>query len=121
MTVVEKTCMPTFIYRMVPPCRAMSRGATIDYQLYPGAYHAFTNPTVGRPHFEASAASTAKCATSVLGQGGGEIRDGAIVPFDQAARTECVKHKGYSMGFDSSIRDKSLADLIVFLNKTLRG
>ena len=101
--------------------KAKDRPAPLDFIVYPGAYHAFTNPTVGRPHFEAAAASTATCATSVLGPGGGEIRDGAIKPFDAAARAECVKHKGYSMGYDAKIRDQSLADLIAFLNKTLRG
>lgn len=101
--------------------KAKDRPAPLDFIVYPGAYHAFTNPTVGRAHFEAAAASNAKCATSVLGPGGGEIRDGAIVPFDQAARVECLKHKGYSMGYDSNIRANSLADLIAFLNKTLRS
>ncbi len=100
--------------------RKMDRPAPVDILVYPGAYHGWTNPLNKTPHFESSAASVGKC-DPLLFAPGGEIRNGAIEPMDGARRAACSAQKGYSIGYDQQIRDRSLIDLVNFLNKTLRA
>ena len=94
--------------------------APVDIVVYPGAYHGWTHPGNKTPHFESSAVSVGKCAPLLFAPGG-EVRNGIVEPVDNVLRAACTAKTGYSMGYDAKVRDKSLSDLIDFLNKTLRG
>lgn len=93
----------------------------IDVSIYPGAYHAWTVPSLGAPRFYRQYASTRKCPYLLLGSArptllvGGQER-----PMDVDALQVCLKEgRGYSMAYDASVRAKSTEEALAFLLKHL--
>jgi dienelactone hydrolase len=96
--------------------------APITTVVYPGAFHAWTVPTLGAPRFYAQYVSTRKCPVILFGRGAPTVLvDGRAQPFDPDAVAACVAAgPGYSMAFDATTRTKSTADTVAFLQRHLR-
>jgi len=96
--------------------------APITTVVYPGAFHAWTVPTLGAPRFYAQYVSTRKCPVVLLGRGAPTVLvDGRAQSFDPDALAACVAAgPGYSMAFDATTRTKSTADTVAFLQRHLR-
>lgn len=96
--------------------------APITAVVYPGAFHAWTVPTLGAPRFYAQYLSTRKCPVILFGRGAPTVLvDGRAQPFDPDALAACVAAGlGYSMAFDATTRTKSAADTVAFLQRHLR-
>ena len=96
--------------------------APITTVIYPGAFHAWTVPTLGAPRFYAQYVSTRKCPLILLGRGAPTVLvDGRAQPFDPDALAACLAAgPGYSMAFDATTRTKSTADTVAFLQRHLR-
>jgi dienelactone hydrolase len=96
--------------------------APITTVVYPGAFHAWTVPTLGAPRFYAQYVSTRKCPFILFGRGAPTVlMDGRAEPFDPDAFAACrTAGPGYTMGFDATTRTKSTADTVAFLQRHLR-
>ncbi|HXA97526.1 MAG TPA: dienelactone hydrolase family protein [Candidatus Dormibacteraeota bacterium] len=96
--------------------------APITTVVYPGAFHAWTVPTLGAPRFYAQYVSTRKCPFILFGRGAPTVlTDGRAEPFDPDAFAACrTAGPGYTMGFDATTRTKSTADTVAFLQRHLR-
>jgi dienelactone hydrolase len=96
--------------------------APITTVVYPGAFHAWTVPTLGAPRFYAQYLSTRKCPFILFGRGAPTVLvDGRAQPFDPDALAACLAAgPGYSMAFDATARTKSTADTLAFLQRHLR-
>jgi hypothetical protein len=91
--------------------------------VYPGAFHAWTAPTLGTPRFYPEyVASPRKCPFILFGRGAPTVLvDGRAQPLDPDALAACqAAGSGYSMGFDETTRTKSTADTVAFLQRHLR-
>ncbi|MGE5546428.1 MAG: dienelactone hydrolase family protein [Solirubrobacterales bacterium] len=94
-------------------------GAPVEQVVYEGAYHAWTEErfTFAKEHpFH----SSAKNCTFLLLNPAGPTREltaaGEVAPVDLESWRACGKaSRGYTQGFDSSVRAKSLEDLLRFL------
>lgn len=102
--------------------RAAGFPPPIETMIYPGAYHAWTVPDLSRARFYPNFVSTKKCPLILLGPKGPSVLIGSEAkPFDPAGLSACVAAApGYWMGFDASIRERSLADALDFLQRSLR-
>ena len=96
--------------------------APITTVVYPGAFHAWTVPTLGAPRFYAQFVSTRKCPFILFGRGAPTVLvDGRAQPFDPDALAACrAAGPGYSMASDATTRTKSTADTVAFLQRHLR-
>ena len=96
--------------------------APIRTVVYPGAFHAWTVPTLGAPRFYSQYVSTRKCPVVLFGRGVPTVLvDGRAQPFDPDSLAACVAAgPGYSMEFDATTRTKSTADTVAFLQRHLR-
>jgi dienelactone hydrolase len=89
---------------------------------YANAYHGWTNPKLPAPHFFPDFGSSRKCPTMLVG----EVRvklliDGNEKNFDRDLWDRCLsERRGYTIGFSSRTRAKSLADSIEFLRKSMK-
>lgn len=99
-----------------------SDGPIVTTITYANAYHGWTNPKVPAPHFFPDFGSSRKCPTLLVGEVRGKLLiDGNEKNFDRALWDRCLSEsRGYTMGFSSRIRAKSLADSIEFLRKSLK-
>jgi len=97
--------------------RAAGVAAPIEAIIYPGAYHAWTVPSLTSARFYPDLISTKKCPLILLGSKGPALLvDSEAKPFDPAAFGACVAAApGYSMGFDAAVRAQSIADAVRFL------
>ena len=95
--------------------------APITTVVYPGAFHAWTVPTLGAPRFYAQYLSTRKCPVILFGRGAPTVLvDGRAQPLDPDALATCVAAgPGYTMAFDGTTRTKSTADTLAFLQRHL--
>jgi dienelactone hydrolase len=95
--------------------------APITTVVYPGAFHAWTVPTLGAPRFYAQFVSTRKCPFILFGRGAPTVLvDGRAQPFDPDALAACrAAGPGYSMASDATTRTKSTADTVAFLQRHL--
>jgi dienelactone hydrolase len=95
--------------------------APITTVVYPGAFHAWTVPTLGAPRFYAQYLSTRKCPVILFGRGAPTVLvDGRAQPLDPDALAACVAAgPGYTMAFDGTTRTKSTADTLAFLQRHL--
>ena len=95
--------------------------APITTVVYPGAFHAWTVPTLGAPRFYAQYVSTRKCPVILFGRGAPTVLvDGRAQPFDPDALAACrAAGPGYTMAFDVTTRTKSTADTVAFLRRHL--
>jgi len=95
---------------------------SIEIITYTNAYHGWTNPNVAAPHFFPDFGSSRKCPTMLVG----EVRvrlliDGTEKRFDRDLWERCLlESRGYTIGFSSRARTKSLVDTIAFLRKSLK-
>ena len=96
--------------------------APITTVVYPGAFHAWTVPTLGAPRFYAQYGSARRCPVILFGRGAPTVLvDGRAQPFDPDAFAACrAAGPGYSMAFDATTRTKSTADTVAFLQRHLR-
>jgi dienelactone hydrolase len=102
---------------------AAGHPAPIATVVYPGAFHAWTAPTLGTPRFYPEyVASPRKCPFILFGRGAPTMLvDGRAQPLDPDALAACqAAGSGYSMGFDETTRTKSTADTVAFLQRHLR-
>jgi dienelactone hydrolase len=101
---------------------AAGHPAPIATVVYPGAFHAWTAPTLGAPRFYPQyVASSRKCPVILFGRGAPTMLvDGRERPFDPDALAACqAAGSGYSMGFDAATRTKSTADTVAFFQRHL--
>ena len=103
---------------------AKSAGAAppIDVSIYPGAYHAWTVPTLGAPRFYPQYDSTRKCPYLLLGSSRPALLvDGQERPMELSALQPCLMEgRGYTMAYDEAARAKSIRETLTFLLKALR-
>jgi dienelactone hydrolase len=94
----------------------------LDIVTYPGAYHAWTVPSLGAPRFYPQYPSTRKCPYLLLGPARPAFLVGSeAMPIDLAALQICLKAgQGYSMAYDESVRARSTRETESFLLKHLR-
>lgn len=95
--------------------------APITTVIYPGAFHAWTVPTLGAPRFYAQYLSTRKCPVILFARGAPTVLlDGRAQPFDPDALTACLAAgPGYTMAFDGTTRARSTADTLAFFQRHL--
>jgi dienelactone hydrolase len=97
-------------------------GLPVDVSIYPGAYHAWTVPSLGAPRFYPEYASTRKCPYLLMGPPRPTLLiDGQEKSLDPNIMQSCLKDgRGYTMGYDQSSRAKSTGETLAFLLKNLR-
>jgi dienelactone hydrolase len=97
------------------------RPAPITTVVYPGAFHAWTVPTLGAPRFHPQYLSTRKCPVILFARGAPTVLvDGRAQPLDPDAVAACVAAgPGYTMAFDAATRTRSTADTTAFLQRHL--
>jgi dienelactone hydrolase len=97
--------------------KAAGNPAPIQAVIYPGAYHAWTVPSLTTLRFYAEYPSTKQCPFILLGSERPRLLvGGQLAPFDPAAFATCIgKAPGYSMVYDAAVRAKSAAESIGFL------
>jgi dienelactone hydrolase len=101
---------------------AAGHPAPIATVVYPGAFHAWTAPTLGAPRFYPQyVASPRKCPFILFGRGAPTMLvDGRAQPLDPDALAACqAAGSGYTMGFDEATRTRSTADTLAFLQRHL--
>src|SRR4029077_19375512 len=102
---------------------AAGHPAPIATVVYPGAFHAWTAPTLGAPRFYPEyVASTRKCPFILFGRGAPTMLvDGRAQPFDPDALAACqAAGAGYSLGVSAAASAKAPADTPAFLQRHLR-
>ncbi len=79
-------------------------------------------PDLTSARFYPDFASTKKCPLVLLGpKRPALLVDGEEKPFDPTKFSACIAAApGYSMGFDAAVRAQSLADAVLFLQRSLR-
>jgi dienelactone hydrolase len=102
--------------------RAAGSPAPIETVTYPGAYHAWTVPSLVTPRFYPEYISTKKCPLILLGPDRPVfLIDGQTTPFDASSFAACLREApGYSMAYDAAARTQSIADALRFLQRNLR-
>lgn len=94
----------------------------IEVSIYPGAYHAWTVPSLGTPNFYGQYRSARKCPYLLLGPSPTTwLVDGHEGPIDPSRMQACQREgQGYTMAYDAGARDDTLRDALAFLSKTLQ-
>ncbi|UQR65432.1 dienelactone hydrolase family protein [Bradyrhizobium sp. C-145] len=94
---------------------------SIEKLTYPAAYHGWTNPAFRAPNFFKDFGSARKCPTMLIGEARiGLLINGEDKSFNPTLWESCRSDsRGYSMGFSSQTRAKSLADTIAFLRRSM--
>jgi dienelactone hydrolase len=102
--------------------QAAGNPAPIETVIYPGAYHAWTVPSLMTLRFYPDYLSTKKCPLILLGPKQPMfLIDGQEKPFDPSAFAACMAAApGYSMAFDAAVRAQSIADAVRFLQRHLQ-
>ena len=102
--------------------RAAGAPAPIQTVIYSGAYHAWTVPDLSTVRFYPDLVSTKKCPLILLGpKRPALLINGEPKPFDPSAFGACIAAApGYSMGFDATVRAKSIAEMVSFLERSLQ-
>jgi dienelactone hydrolase len=96
--------------------------APIEVVTYPGAYHAWTVPSLTTLRFYGEYPSTKKCPLILIGPASSALLvDGKPAPFDPTAFGACMAEApGYSMVYDADVRAKSLAEALGFLRRLMQ-
>jgi dienelactone hydrolase len=93
----------------------------IEVSIYPGAYHAWTVPSLGAARFYPQYPSTRKCPYLLLGPRPALLISGREAPMDPDVMQTCLKGgQGYTMAYDESARARSIRETVDFLVKVLR-
>jgi chemotaxis receptor (MCP) glutamine deamidase CheD len=102
--------------------RAAGNPAPVETVIYPGAYHAWTVPSLATLRFYPDFVSAKKCPLLLIGpKQPMSLIDGRETPFDPGAFAACMAEApGYSMGFDEAVRAQSIADAVRFLQRNLQ-
>jgi dienelactone hydrolase len=102
--------------------RAAGNPAPIETVTYPGAYHAWTVPSLVTLRFYPDYVSTKKCPLILLGPNRPVfLIKGQEQPFDPSTFAACVgAAPGYSMAYDAAVRAQSISDAVRFLQRNLR-
>lgn len=102
--------------------RAAGNPAPVETVIYPGAYHAWTVPSLATLRFYPDFVSAKKCPMLLIGpKQPMSLIDGQEKPFDPGAFAACMAEApGYSMGFDEAVRAQSIADAVRFLQRNLQ-
>jgi dienelactone hydrolase len=96
--------------------------APIETVIYPGAYHAWTVPSLTTLRFYPEYVSTKKCPLILLGpKRPALLIDGQAKPFDPSSFGACMgESPGYSLAFDAAVRAQSITDAVRFLQRNLQ-
>jgi dienelactone hydrolase len=99
--------------------RSEGNPAPIETVTYPGAYHAWTVPSLVTLRFYPEYVSTKKCPLILLGPNRPVfLSDGRVRPFDPASLGACMAEApGYSMAYNAAVGAQSLADATRFLQR----
>jgi dienelactone hydrolase len=102
--------------------RAAGNPAPIETVIYPGAYHAWTVPSLVTLRFYPEYVSTKKCPLILLGPNRPAfLIDGQTKPFDPISLGACLgEAPGYSMAYDATVRAQSVTDAVRFLRRNLQ-
>jgi dienelactone hydrolase len=102
--------------------KAAGSPTPIEAVTYPGAYHAWTVPSLVTLRFYPEYLSTKKCPLILIGPGRRTLLvDGQLTSFDPNAFGACIAEApGYSMVYNAEVRAKSVAESIGFLQQHLR-
>jgi dienelactone hydrolase len=102
--------------------RSAGSALPIEVSIYPGAYHAWTVPSLGAARFYPQYPSTRKCPYLLLGPSRTALLiSGREAPMDPKVMQSCLKDgQGYTMAYDESARAKSARETVDFLVKALR-
>jgi dienelactone hydrolase len=93
-----------------------------ELEIYPGAWHAWTVPSLGAPRFYPQYASTRKCPSFVMGPSTVTLLvGGELTPIDPTIMQSCLREgRGYTMAYDEAMRAKALDDTRGFLRRVLK-
>ena len=93
----------------------------IELVIYPGAYHAWTVPSLEILRFYPQYGSTRKCPFILFGSAAPTLLiEDQEKPFDLNSLQTCMNQgQGYSMVYDAAVREKSADDSVAFLRKHL--
>jgi dienelactone hydrolase len=96
--------------------------APVETVTYPGAYHAWTVPSLTTLRFYPEYPSSKRCPLILIGSDRRVLLvDGQLKSFDPAAFGACVMEApGYSMAYDAATRTASVAEALRFLQRHLR-
>ncbi|MDD5244044.1 MAG: dienelactone hydrolase family protein [Syntrophorhabdaceae bacterium] len=99
--------------------------APIETIIYPETYHGWGNSWYTPASYKANLANTVKCPLVLLApkSPNGLTLLGAkgILPYNQDRWNACMAAaKGYHIGFDENIRNRSLTDVVSFLKKAMK-
>ena len=99
--------------------RAAEPALPVEVAIYPGAYHAWTAPSLGAPAFYPQYASTRKCPYLLLGESvPALLMGGQAKPIEASIMQACLRDgRGYTMAYDEAIRAASVRDAVAFLRK----
>jgi dienelactone hydrolase len=102
--------------------KAAGSPSPIEVVTYPGAYHAWTVPSLTTLRFYPEYPSTKKCPLILIGPNRPSLLvDDQLEPFDPSTFGTCMgKAPGYSMVYDAAVRAKSAAEALGFLRLHLR-
>lgn len=103
--------------------KANGHPAPVSFVIYPDAQHNWSDSTAGPAKFYPSLASPSKCPLIMLqGDTYAFLKDGQVEPWDRGRWNDCTKEsRGYTRGFDSSVRDQSFADALAFIRRSMGG
>ena len=102
--------------------RSAGNPTPIEVVTYPGAYHAWTVPSLLTLRFYPEYASTKKCPLILLSARRPMfLIDGQAKPVDAGSVGRCIDEApGYSMAYDAAVRAQSTADAMRFLQRNLQ-
>ena len=102
--------------------RAAGYPAPIETVIYPGAYHAWTVPSLATLRFYPEYVSAKNCPLLLIGPKQPMLLiDGQEKPFDPGSFGACMREApGYSMAFDAAVRARSITDAVQFLQRNLQ-
>ena len=102
--------------------RSAGNPTPIEVVTYPGAYHAWTVPSLVTLRFYREYASTKKCPLILLvPRGPMFLIDGQAKPFDAGSVSRCIDEApGYSMAYNAAVRAQSAAEAMRFLQRNLQ-
>ena len=102
--------------------RAAGNPAPIETVIYPGAYHAWTVPSLVTLRFYPDYVSAKNCPLLLIGPKQPMLLiDGQEKPFDPSSFGACMREApGYSMVFNEAVRAQSISDAVRFLQRNLQ-
>ena len=102
--------------------RSAGSALPIEVSIYPGAYHAWTVPSLGSARFYPQYPSTRKCPYLLLGPSPPALLiSGREAPIAPDVMQACLKDgQGYTIAYNELARARSTRETMDFLAKVLR-